>query len=379
MLRIGLTGGIGSGKSTVARRLAQRGAVVVDSDVLAREVVAVGTDGLAAIVDEFGDRVLRADGGLDRPGLASVVFGDDEARARLDAIVHPRVRDRSAALVAAAPADAIVVQDVPLLVEVGMQAAFTLVVVVHADGEERVRRLVRHRGMGEADARSRVAAQADDGARRAAADVWLDNCGAVHVLVAAVDALWDGRLVPFEENIRLRRVAAGDARRVPADPTWTAQGNRLCARIAVAAGGRARSVVHVGPTAVPGLPAADVLGLRVGVDLPADAAALRAVLPPAGFPVGGAGFGAADPARPLDIRVCRLESPEWRSALVVREWLRADAGARAEYVGLPERDDPDATARWWDEARPRAEAWAATSGWCASLTPDGVAPGDGDG
>ena len=205
MLRTGLTGGIGAGKSTVARRLVERGAVLVDSDLLAREVVAAGSEGLAAIVTAFGDRVLRADGELDRPALASIVFADADARRELDGIVHPLVRARSDELVAAAAPDAIVVQDVPLLVEGGMAAAFPLVVVVGVDAEERIRRLVSARGMAEQDARARVAAQASDERRRAAADVWLDNSGTEEDTRRRVDALWDGRLVGFEENLRLGR------------------------------------------------------------------------------------------------------------------------------------------------------------------------------
>src|SRR5919197_719785 len=147
MLRVGLTGGIGSGKSTVAARLVERGAVLIDSDVIAREVVEPGTSGLAEIVAAFGTDVLTGDGALDRPALAHVVFGDAEARQRLNAIVHPRVRERSAEIISAAPADAVVVQDIPLLVENGMAPLFPLVVVVHADEQERVRRLVPSPGM----------------------------------------------------------------------------------------------------------------------------------------------------------------------------------------------------------------------------------------
>src|SRR4029079_13335053 len=142
MLRVGLPGGIGSGKSTAARRFAELGAVLVDSDVLAREVVARGTDGFAEIVAAFGAGVLARDGDLDRQALAAVVFGDPDARARLNAIVHPRVRARTEELIRAAPGDAIVVQDVPLLVETGMGPAFALVVVVHTEAAMRVRRLV---------------------------------------------------------------------------------------------------------------------------------------------------------------------------------------------------------------------------------------------
>lgn len=374
MLRIGLTGGIGSGKSTVARRLVARGAVLVDSDVLAREAVAAGTDGLAAVVEAFGAGVLGPDGELDRPALAALVFGDARARARLNGIVHPLVRDRSAAMVAGAPADAIVVQDVPLLVEGGMQASFPLVVVVHADGEERVRRLVRDRGMTSSDARARIDAQAGDDARRAAADVWLDNSGAPDDLDAAVDGLWDGRLVEFEANVRLGRVAPGQPRWVPADPEWAAQGRRLCARVSAATGGRV--VEHVGATAVPELPAADVLELLVGADPAVDRAELDDALAGAGFPpvAGGVGFGAADPARPVHIRVCAPAAPGWHDALVVREWLRAEPSARTEYAERAERDGGTAgITGWWDEVRPRAEAWAASGRWYPSLT-QGVSP-----
>lgn len=373
VLRIGLTGGIGSGKSTVARRLVARGAVLVDSDVLAREVVAAGSDGLAAIVGAFGERVLGPDGELDRPALAAVVFGDADARQRLNGIVHPRVRDRTAVLIAAAPADAIVVQDVPLLVEGGMQAGFPLVVVVHSDVEERVRRLVRDRGMTEDEARARIAAQAGDEARRAAADVWLDNSGAPEDLTAAVDALWNDRLVTFEENLRLGRPAAAPSVTVAPDPEWPAQAGRACARIAAAAGDRASAVVHVGPTAVPGLPAPDILTLLAVLGSADGAAALREPLIVAGFvPVAGSGgtrFGSADPGRPIDLRICSNGSPEWRTELLLRDWLRADAAARTEYVVLAQRSEapPDVTG-WWSEVRPRVEAWAATSRWCPSLT-----------
>jgi dephospho-CoA kinase len=240
VLRLGLTGGIGSGKSTAARRLVQRGAVLVDADVLAREVVEPGSAGLAEVVAEFGDRVLDADGALDRPALAAVVFGDDAARARLNRIVHPRVRQRTAELMAAAPPDAVLVQDIPLLVEGRMAAAFALVVVVHAEVEERVRRLVELRGMPVADARARIAVQASDADRRAVADVWLDNSAGPAELVAAVDALWDGRLAPFADALRAGRPAEAAPVPVDPDPAWAAAGERLAARVAAAAGERGR-------------------------------------------------------------------------------------------------------------------------------------------
>ena len=195
MLRIGLTGGIGSGKSTVADLLAARGAVVIDADRIAREVVERGTPGLAAVVDAFGDRVLTPDGTLDRPALAALVFADPEARRRLDAIVHPLVRRRSAELDAAAPEDAVVVHDVPLLVETGRWHPYDLVLVVVADPEVRVARLVR-RGLTAEDARARITAQATDEERRAVADVVLDNSGTPEELAAQVDRFWTDRVAP---------------------------------------------------------------------------------------------------------------------------------------------------------------------------------------
>ena len=397
MLRVGLTGGIGSGKSTVARRLVARGAVLVDSDVLAREVVAPGTDGLAEIVAAFGDGVLDATGALDRPALAAVVFDDPAARERLNAIIHPRVRVRSAELIASARADAVVVQDVPLLVENGMAPHFPLVVVVHADAEERVRRLVRLRGMPEADARARIAAQASDDARRAAADVWLDNSGDERDLEAAVDTLWERRLVPFEANLRERRIVpAGPPRLVGPDPEWPAEAARLRARVAATAGELGRGVAHIGSTAVPGLPAKDVIDLQLGVTSLADADAVRDALQDAGFPrhpridhdnpkppgspVWPKRFhGSADPGRVVHLHVREVGSPGWRYALLFRDWLRADAAAREEYLGVKREaatryaGDPDADRYvevkepWFDAALTRAEEWAATSAGVQSL------------
>jgi dephospho-CoA kinase len=193
VLRIGLTGGIGSGKSTVSRLLAERGAVIVDADVIAREVVEPETPGLAAVVEAFGPGVLAADGSLDRPALAGVVFADPEARRRLDGIVHPLVRARATELAAAAPPDAVVVHDVPLLVETGQAGSYDLVLVVQADPGTRVARLVQ-RGLSAEDARARMAAQATDEQRRAVADVVLDNSGTPEELAAQVDRFWAERV-----------------------------------------------------------------------------------------------------------------------------------------------------------------------------------------
>jgi dephospho-CoA kinase len=190
---VGLTGGAGAGKSTVAARLRELGAVVIDADALAREVLEPGSDGLAEVVKAFGDGVLHPDGSLDRAALAAVVFADPERRRRLEAITHPRIAGRTSELLADAPADAVVVHDIPLLVEKAMAPAYDLVVVVDAPEEERVRRLVR-RGLPEDDARARIAAQATRADRKAVADVWLENNGSADELRAAVDALWKDRL-----------------------------------------------------------------------------------------------------------------------------------------------------------------------------------------
>ncbi|KUG53583.1 hypothetical protein AVL62_02015 [Serinicoccus chungangensis] len=200
-LRVGLSGGIGSGKSTVSAQLASLGAVVVDADAVAREVVGPGTPGLAQIAERFGPDVIAADGSLDRPALGQVVFGDAQARRDLEAITHPLIRRRSQQLFEAAPDDAVVAHDVPLLVELGMGADYALTVIVDVAEEERLRRLVELRGMDEQAARSRIRAQADDGQRRAAADVLVDNSGTLDDLRRRVDDLWSGRIVPFREHL----------------------------------------------------------------------------------------------------------------------------------------------------------------------------------
>ena len=193
---VGLTGGIGAGKSVVAKRLAELGAVVIDSDQLAREVVAPGTDGLAEVVAAFGPGVLGEDGALNRPALAERVFADRPARERLEAVIHPRVRARTAALVAQTPPGSVVVNDVPLLVESGIEGMFDLVIVVLASEATRIRRLVEERGMSEDEARRRIAAQATDEQRRAVADIVLDNDGSLDDLRAAVDKAWRERRQP---------------------------------------------------------------------------------------------------------------------------------------------------------------------------------------
>jgi dephospho-CoA kinase len=190
VITVGLTGGIGAGKSEVARLLAGHGAVVIDADQLAREAVAPGSAGLEAVVREFGSGILAADGSLDRAALGEIVFADPDRRAALEKIVHPYVGRRSSELMAAAPADAVVVYDVPLLVENGLQDAYDVVVVVEAGDDVRLERLAGSRGMTDSDARQRFATQASREQRAEVADVIIDNDGSRAGLEVQVDALW---------------------------------------------------------------------------------------------------------------------------------------------------------------------------------------------
>jgi dephospho-CoA kinase len=202
VLRVGLTGGIGSGKSEVSRRLAALGAVVIDADAIAREVVEPGTDGLAEVVRAFGPEVLLPDGNLDRAWLGEIVFASPELRAKLNAIVHPRVGARMAELESAAGPGAIVVHDVPLIAENNLASNYDVVVVVDALPAVQARRLVRQRGMTTDQVRARMAAQASREQRLAIADIVVDNSGSLAELDRQVGELWS----------QLRRRAASPPR-----------------------------------------------------------------------------------------------------------------------------------------------------------------------
>ncbi|GAA2602005.1 dephospho-CoA kinase [Streptomyces tubercidicus] len=191
MVKVGLTGGIGAGKSEVSRLLASYGAVIVDADKIAREVVEPGTPGLAAVVAEFGDDILAPDGTLDRPKLGGIVFAEPDKLKALNAIVHPLVGARSAELEASAGPDAVVVHDVPLLTENGLAPLYDLVVVVDAAPQTQLDRLVRLRGMAEDEAKSRMAAQASREQRLAVADLVIDNDGPLEELEPQVRAVWE--------------------------------------------------------------------------------------------------------------------------------------------------------------------------------------------
>ncbi|MEU5589141.1 dephospho-CoA kinase [Streptomyces chrestomyceticus] len=190
MVKVGLTGGIGAGKSEVSRLLASYGAVIVDADKIAREVVEPGTPGLAAVIAEFGEDVLSADGTLDRPKLGAIVFSDPQKLQALNAIVHPLVGARSAELEAAAGPDAVVVHDVPLLTENGLAPLYDLVVVVDATPDTQLDRLVRLRGMAESEAKARMEAQASREKRLAIADLVIDNDGPLEDLEPQVRQVW---------------------------------------------------------------------------------------------------------------------------------------------------------------------------------------------
>jgi dephospho-CoA kinase len=390
MLRIGLTGGIGAGKSMVSATFAECGGIVVDGDVIAREVVQPGTEGLAALVEAFGSDILLPDGALNRPALAAIAFPDDEKRATLNGIVHPLVGKRRAELIALAPDDAVIVEDIPLLVESQMAPMFPLVVIVNADVETRVTRLVQLRGMPETDARTRIAAQATEEQRRAVADVWLENSGTAEELAERARTLWHDRILPFAHNVAAREPAPVSPHLVPSDPTWPDQARRIVARLKTTCGHRAVRIDHIGSTAVPGLDAKDVIDVQVTVPSLDVADELVDALLAAGYPriadvtVDVAHtpdpalwhkrlHASADPGRPTNVHIRVDGWPNQRFALLFRDWLVAEPGERDEYLTLKRGvaaaghrttgDYADAKELWLVDAYRRAWAWADATSW----------------
>jgi dephospho-CoA kinase len=393
-----VTGGIGSGKSTVAQLLAELGAVVIDADAVAREVVEPGQPALQAIRVRFGDAVLHADGTLDRQGLAAIVFPDPDELKALEAITGPAIAERVAQRRAAVSRDDVTVFDMPLLVEHGLWVHEHLAVVVGADTETRVRRLVE-RGLDEEDARARIARQATDADRRAVADVWIDNNGSRDSLSSRVDELWHERIVPFNENvlggIRSRRPELGAV--VEPRDDWPARARRLVARLeaALTSFEAVTDVEHIGSTAVPELLAKDVIDLQIGVRelSAADAEEFRAAMRGAGFaespgntqdaphPPGSAPepwakrfYGSCDPANVAHVHVRARGSKGWELALLFRDWLRAVPEERAAYAAEKRRLldlDPrtsayvEAKEPWFLAAHDRAQQWRRSSGWQA--------------
>ncbi len=316
MLSIGLTGGIAAGKSLLAARFKELGALLIDADQLARDVVAPGTPGLAAIVERFGAGLLLPDGSLNRPALGDLVFGEPEARTALNSIIHPLVRAAAKELQDSAGPGDIVVQDIPLLVETGQGTNFHLVVVVQAPPELRIERMVRDRGMSADDARARMAAQASDEEREAVADVVIVNGGEPKEVLCELDRLWQDRLLPYARNLALgvpaQRDAGAPAHADPASPAHAdpaSQAARVQSRLAAAAGGRAVSVGRIGATTVTGGTAADVLEFELLVPGRESLASLAPVLAAAGYPrVSGSPDAApvhrsADPGLAVTVRL----------------------------------------------------------------------------
>lgn len=354
MLWAGLTGGIGAGKSAASRALVARGAALVDADALAREVVEPGTPGLAQVVEAFGVDVLLRDGRLDREALGRRVFGDDDARRRLNAVLHPLIAARTVELAAqAGRADArVLVHDVPLLVDNGLAPGYHLVLVVEAPLEHRLHRLSALRGVPEADAQARMAVQADDAARREVADVVLANDGDLDALDRQVGQLWEQRLLPYADGLSVGAVPdRGPVDLVDPDPDWARQGRRMVARLQHVCGDRAVRVEHVGSTAVPGLAAKDVVDLQVEVAGRDDADVLAGALAAGGFlrrddvdgdpprpsldPDPAAWWKrlhrSADPGRPANVHVRLAGSTSARAAVALRDLLRTDDDARRRY------------------------------------------------
>lgn len=400
MLRIGLSGGIGAGKSTVSSTFSDLGGIVVDGDVIAREVVEPGTEGLAKLVDAFGNGILHDDGSLNRPALAAIAFSDDDKRQTLNGIVHPLVAHRRSELIAAAAEDAVIIEDIPLLVESGMAPMFPLVVIVNADEDLRVQRLIEHRGFSEEDARARIAAQATEEQRRAVADVWLDNSGSAGELVEQARALWHERIVPFAHNLDNGEPARSEPVPVPSDPSWPEQAGRIAARLSTACGHRAVRIDHIGSTAVPGLDAKNVIDMQVTVaaldvadELAEALSAAGYVHRPATVDVGKpdarstvAAFDhtddeslwhkrlhcSADPGRPTNVHIRVDGWPGQQFALLFVDWLRANPSVQADYLALKRRVAAehattgayaDAKEPWFLDAYRRAWAWADTTGW----------------
>ena len=382
-----MTGGIGAGKSTVSSTFSDLGGIVVDGDVIAREVVEPGTEGLSKLVDAFGDGILQPDGALNRPALAAVAFSDDEKRQTLNGIVHPLVAHRRSELIEAAGTDAIIVEDIPLLVESQMAPMFPLVIVVNADPDLRVRRLIEYRGFTEADARARIAAQATEEQRRAVADVWLDNSGSSGELVEKARGLWHQRILPFAHNLRAGTPAHRDHAVVTYDPTWPEQAQRIVARLNTACGHRAVRIDHIGSTAVPGMAGKDVIDIQITIAAPELADELADPLRAAGYPrvasittdtahsedpaLWHKGFHAsADPGRPTNVHVRVDGRPNQQFALLFVDWLKTNPGVQADYLAAKRAaqataDYTQAKEPWFLDNYQRARLWAESTGWTA--------------
>jgi dephospho-CoA kinase len=406
VLRIGLSGGIGAGKSTVSSTFSDLGGVVVDGDVISREVVEPGTDGLTKLVEAFGEQILSDDGSLNRPALAAIAFSDEQKRQTLNGIVHPLVGKRRSELIAEAvdaQKNPVIVEDIPLLVESGMAPMFPLVVIVNADEDLRVNRLIEHRGFSEEDARARIAAQATEEQRRAVADVWLDNAGSATELVRQARELWQQRILPFARNLDADEPPGARPVLVPYDPSWPEQARRIVARLTTACGHHAVRIDHIGSTAVPGLDAKDIIDIQVTVASLDAADELAEALKNAGYvrrPITAdvskpaarstvAEFdhsddatlwhkrihASADPGRPTLVHLRVDGWPNQQFALLFADWLAANPDARERYLAVKRAAERAATSDggidgyvaakepWYLDAYRQAWAWADASEW----------------
>jgi dephospho-CoA kinase len=313
----------------------------------------------------------------------------------LEDITGPAINARVALLRGSVPADRIDVYDMPLLVEKGLWVHDHLTVVVGADADIRVARLVSQRGLSEADARARIAAQANDVQRRAAADAWIDNGGTRAVTEAQVRRLWDERLVPYDRNVRdgIRARRPDTPTLTDADPGWADAGARVVARLAAGLAGQGIRVDHVGSTSVAGLVAKDVIDVQIGVPRLSDADADRfgEAMRRNGYlgvadnvqdhphPAGAPAmewqkrfFGGCDPGRIVHVHVREIGSAGWTFALAFRDWLRSEPAAREEYAALKRhleaqsattRDYTDAKEPWFETAYPRVKVWTRKVSW----------------
>ena len=346
MLRIGLTGGIGAGKSTVSAMLVDHGAVLVDADKIAREVVEPGQPLLERLAETFGAEVLHPDGSLNRPALAAAAFVDSDRTAQLNGLMHPAIRDRTAEHFASHADAEIVVHDVPLLVENSMTPAYHLNLLVDVPAEVRLRRLMDSRGMDRDDAAARISRQADDETRRADCDVIIDNSGSVEETKAAVGRLIESRIRPFAANLTAGRWAPRTVLDLvdPADADWSGDAQRVVAKLRHGTADEF-TVEHIGSTSVPGLPAKDVIDLQLLVPDLIAARELEPRLAELGYPgtemsdhLGEGGtepkwFHAnSDPGRAVNMHVRTADSVGAHFARAFRDLLTEDAGERERYL-----------------------------------------------
>ncbi|GEB21335.1 dephospho-CoA kinase [Brevibacterium aurantiacum] len=348
MLKIGLTGGIGAGKSTVSEILADHGAAIIDADKIAREVVAPGEPLLAQLAQRFGEDVIADDGGLDRAQLAAAAFGDEESTAALNALMHPAIRDRTIAHFAEHADAEVVVHDVPLLVENGMTPSYHLNLLVDVPAELRLQRLMSARGMDRADAQSRIARQATDEQRYAVCDVIIDNAGEVSDTRDTVARLVEDRILPFAANLAKRKLAQrGPAELVePVGHDWSLQAQRIIAKLHHGLGDHFR-IDHIGSTAVPDLAAKDIIDLQLLVSDLGVARDLSDRLAELGFPgqdaVDNLGEGQqeakrfhanTDPGQAVNLHVRTTDSVGAAFARKFVELLSSDESERRRYEQL---------------------------------------------